>query len=153
MNEQKQLSISNQHIRVPRWRVFKSRFDVCLECEVTVLSMLNSKKCVCKKYWYSKKKSLDSIPGPPECKSVALPIELSVLWFRWNVAQVFSTSSSSSSCRTQADCHIDLRWQTWRRKMMGFWRQEVNMVMLTVASKLSVWQTDRRTGFQLYIYR
>ena len=48
MNEPKQLSVSNQHIRVPRLRALKFRFDVCLECEVTVVSKLISKKRVCK---------------------------------------------------------------------------------------------------------
>ena len=33
----------------------KSRFDVCLECEVTVLSKLNSKKRVCKSIDIQKK--------------------------------------------------------------------------------------------------
>jgi len=51
MNEPKQLSVSNQHFRVPdyvRLILRKSCFDACLECEVTVLSKLNSKKRVCK---------------------------------------------------------------------------------------------------------
>ena len=56
----------------------KSRFDACLECQVTVLSKLSFKKRACKKYWFSKKKICspwDLNPRPPECKSVALPIE------------------------------------------------------------------------------
>ena len=57
----------------------KSRFDACLECQVTVLSKLNFKKRVCKKYLFSEK--ICSPAGfEPECKSVAIPIELSVLW-------------------------------------------------------------------------
>ena len=39
---------------------------------------------------------LDSNLQPPECKSVALPIELYGCGFRWNVARVFSTSLSST---------------------------------------------------------
>ena len=86
-NEQKQLSISNHHSQVPRWRALvslKSCFDACLECQVTLISKLNFKKNVHAEYWFLKKKSvhqLDSNLRPPECKSVALPIELLVLWF------------------------------------------------------------------------
>jgi len=74
----------------------KSRFNACFECEVTVLSKLNSKKRVCISIDIQKKNvhHLDSDPRPPECKSVALPIEPYGCGFQWNVAQVFSTSSS-----------------------------------------------------------
>ena len=44
MNEQKQLSISNHHSWVPRWRAFNFAQvlfrSLCLECQVTVLSKL-----------------------------------------------------------------------------------------------------------------
>ena len=52
---------------------------------------------------------LDSNPQRPECKSVALPIEpyvTAVHGFRWNVALVFSTTSSSTRCRMQSDYRI-----------------------------------------------
>ena len=97
---------------------FKSRFDACLECQVTVLLKLNFKKCVCKTYWFSKKRSvhqLDSNPRPLECKSVALPIEPYAYGFRWNVARVFSTSSPSTRCKTQAG-HRDGKLEGW-----GWW--------------------------------
>ena len=77
--------------------LLKSCFDVCLECQVTVLSKLNSKKRVFKKYWYSKKSvhQLDSSPQPPECKSVALPNELSVLWFLMECCLSFSLQAAA----------------------------------------------------------
>ena len=37
--------------------LLKSLFDACLECQVTVVSKLNFKKRVCKKYWFSRKKN------------------------------------------------------------------------------------------------
>ena len=124
-------------------------FDACLECKVTVLSKLNSKiTCLHKSVHH-----LDSSPRPPECKSIALPIEPYGCGFWWNVARVFSTSSSLSDSRTQADHRIDSRWQTWRRKMIGFWCWAVEMAMSTVPGELTAWQTDGQTGFQLYIYR
>ena len=91
---------------------------------------------------------LDSNPRLPECKLVALPIELYGCGFWWNVAQVFSTSSSSSGCRTQADHRIDLWWQTWRRKMMVFWCYAVDMAMSTIPGKLTAWLTDGQTDGQ-----
>ena len=152
MNEPKQLSISNQHIWVPRLCVFNfAQFDVCLECEVTVLSKLISKKRVCKSIDIQKKKAvhhMDSNPRP-ECKSVALPIGCG---FWWNVARVFSTASSSTCCRTQSDHHIHSRGQTWSRRMMGLWCSAVDKSLKTDPGELSAWQTDRRTAFQLYIY-
>ena len=126
-DKQKQISISNQHIRVPRWCAFKFAqvlFQCVLGMRNNSVVKANSKKHVCKKYWYSKKKTvyhLDLNLRPPECKSVALPIELYGCGFQWNVARAFSTSSSSSGCRTQVDHCIDSWWQTWRRTMMDFW--------------------------------
>ena len=70
----------------------KSRFDACLECEVTVLSKLNSKKTCSQKDLIFKNKSfphLDSTPRPPECKSVELPIELYDCGFQWTFFQFF----------------------------------------------------------------
>ena len=81
MNEPKQLSISNQHIRVPRRRAFNFAvvpFRCVLVCQATVLSKLNFKNVYAKSIDFRKKKSVhqrDSNPRPPECKSVALPIE------------------------------------------------------------------------------
>ena len=97
---------------------------------------------------YSKKKtvhSLDSNPRLPECKSAALTIELYGCGFRWNVARVFFVF------KWQADHRTDSWWHTWRRRMMGLWCKAVDMVILTVPGELTAWQTDRRTGFQLYI--
>jgi len=62
---------------------------------------------------------LDSNLRPSECNSVILPIEPYGCGFRWNVAQVSSTSSSSIYCRMQSDHRINSWWQTWSRKMMG----------------------------------
>ena len=91
--------------------LLKSRFDVCSECQVTVLSKLDFKKVFVKRIDFRGKNvhQLDLNPRPPECKSAALPIELYDCGFRWNAAQVFSTSSSSTRCRMQADHHINLR--------------------------------------------
>ena len=126
--------------------LLKSHFNACLE----------SQKRVCKMYWFSEKKSihqLDSNPQPPECKSVALPIEPYGCGFRWNVARVFSTSSSSTRCRTQSDHRIHSQWQTsWSRRMMGLWCEAVDMLVSAVPGELTAWWTDRRTAFQLYIY-
>ena len=147
----------------------KSRFDACLQCEVTVLSKLNLKN-VFAKVLILKKKSvhhLDSNPRPPECKSVALAIEPYGCGFRWNVARVFSTSSSSSGCRTQADHRIYSWWQTWRRRtllavinlkeeddgflMLGSWYGDVDSPRRI--NSVTDRRTDRRTGILLYIYR
>ena len=84
-SEQKQISISNHQIEFPagvRLILLKSHFDACLECQVTVLSKLNFKKRACKSMIFKKFVcQLDSNLWPPECKSIALPIELCVLWF------------------------------------------------------------------------
>ena len=161
MNEPKQLLISNHHIRVPRRRAFNFA-QVPFRCVLVMPSnsVINAevkKKTCTQKYWFSKKISvhhLDSNPRPPECKSVALLIGYG---FRWNVARVFSTSSSSTRCKTQSYHRINLRWQTWSRRMMGLWCQTVDMSMLAVPRELTAWrtdgQTDRRTAFQLFIYR
>ena len=50
---------------------------------------------------------LDSNPRPPECKSVAVPIELYGCGLRWNVAQVFSTSSAEEHNLITAFTHGD----------------------------------------------
>jgi len=96
MNEWKQLSFSNHHSRAPRWRAF----NFVLRC---VLGMpgnwIKKKNLYAKHIDFWKRKSvhqLDSNPRPPECKSVALPIAVVF-------DGVFSTSSSSTRCRTQSD--------------------------------------------------
>ena len=59
MNEPKQLSISNQHIRVPKWRAFNFA-QVLFWCVFGMPSnsaiKAGLKKHACKKYWFLKKK-------------------------------------------------------------------------------------------------
>ena len=100
------VSFSNQHIRVPRRRAFNFA-QVLFRCMLVMPSnsVINAefkKNVYAKVLIFEEKKSvhqLDSNPRPPECKSVALPIEPYGCGFRWNFARVFSTSSSSTHCR------------------------------------------------------
>ena len=135
MNERKQLSISNQHIRVPRWHAFNF-----------AQSKLNFKKRVCKKYWFSKKKKsvhqLDSNPLPPECKSV-VPIEPYGCGF-W--AWIFSTSSSSTAAEHNL---ITTFSRNDKLEVGGWWVYDVRQLICRCRLVNSV--TDRLSA--LYIYR
>jgi len=121
MNEPRQLSISNQHIRVPRRHVFNFA-QVPFRCMLVMpmLSMLNFLKCVRKSIDFRKKYLFTSWLRTHNLLN-ALSIEPYGCGFQWNVAWVFSTSLSSNGCRTQADYRIDSRWQTWSWRMMGLW--------------------------------
>ena len=123
-NEQKQLSISNQHIWVPRWHAFNFAqvpFQCVLGMPVTVVSKLNlKKKCVCIKYWFSKRKKKELFTSQIRTQ-MQVSRTTHRCGFRWNVARVFSNSSSSTHCRMQPDHCINSRWQTWSRTMMGLW--------------------------------
>jgi len=152
-NEQRQLSISNQHIRVPRWHAF-SFAQVPFWCVLGMPSnsgikaeLKKKNTCVQKVLIFDKTAvhQLDLNPWPPECKSFALPIELYGCGFQWNVAWVFSNSSSSTHCRMQSDHHINLQWQTWSRRMMGLWFKKVNVGWPRWVIGVTDGQTDRHT--------
>ena len=163
-DEQKQISISNQHIRVARWRVFNFA-QVPFQCMLGIRSnsVLNSKK-TCLQNVLIFKKNLFTIWNRTRnllnaSQSVALPIELYGCSFQWNVARVFSTSSSSSSFRMQADHRIDSQWQTWRRRMMVFdvrqlmcwcWQSQVSY---SVTDSWIDRQMDRQTDRISVLYR
>jgi len=84
MNEPKQLSISNQHIRVPRFRCVR----MC--CQNWIL-----KKRVCK--------SIDI-----QKNLFTSWIRTRDLIVRWNVSPLLHR------CTTQSDHRINSRWQTWK---------------------------------------
>ena len=163
----KQMSISNQHIWVPRWCVFNFG-QVPFWCMLGRPSN-NAVKAEfqCKKYNFStttKNLFTTWIWTHDLLNASQLHYPLSYLrcGFQWNVARVFSTSSSSS-CRMQADHHINSRWQTWSKRIMCLWCYAVDMLMLAVPGELSAWQTDRQTDKRfsalsystvvLYVYR
>ena len=99
----------------------KSRFDACLECQATMLSKLSFKKRVCKKYWFLEKKIWIQTHDLLNPSQLFYPMSYMYCGCQWNVAQAFSTSSSSTRCRAQADHCINSRWQTWCRRMISLW--------------------------------
>ena len=147
MNERKQLSFSNHHSRVPRLCLIslKSRFDVRLECQVIVLSKLNFKKmCMQKVLIFEKTKICSPAGFEPECKSVALPIEPYGCGFGWNVARVFSTSSSMLiTAFTHGDKLEVGRW----------WVYDINQLICRCGQSHVSYQRDERTDGRFYIYR
>jgi len=162
MNEWKQLSFSNHHSRVPRWRVFNFA-QVSFRCVLGMPRNSVIKAELKKKNVYAKsidfRKKICSPPGFEPTTSW-MQVSYSNNWagFWWNVARGFSTSSSSTRCRTQSDHCINLRWQTWSRKIMGLYdvRQLISWYRLTQASYQCDGQTDGQSDgrlFQLYIYR
>ena len=101
----------------------KSCFNVCLECQVIVLSKMNFFLMYIQKEWFSKKKSVHQFKICNHLNASQLHYPLSYLCcgFQWNVVQVFSTSLSSTRRRMQSDHHIHSWWQTWSKRMMGLW--------------------------------
>ena len=123
-NEQKQISISKHHSWVPRWRAFNFA-QVLFRCvlEMPSNSAIKAgllKTCIQKVLIFEKKNLVNSWIWTHDLKSVALTIEPYGCGFWWNVARVFSSSSSSTCCRTQSDHRITSWWQTWRGRMMGY---------------------------------
>ena len=72
------------------------------------------------------------------------------LWFFTECFSNFSTFSSSTSYRMQADHRNTLQWQTWSRRMMGLWCYVNLSSPRRVISMTDRW-TDRFSA--LYIYR
>ena len=117
-NEWKQISISNKHIPSSQMTClipFKSCM-LGMSSNNAIKPEFQKKKCVSK---FSEKKKNCSPPGFETTTSwmqVSCTYLCCGFWWR-----VFSTSSSSSSCRTQAGHCINSRWQTWSRKIMYSW--------------------------------
>ena len=126
-NEQKEIFISNYHSLVLRWHL--SNFaEVPFQCMLGMPSnsaiKLNFKKRVCKQYWFSGKKVFTS--WIRSCYllyacQLLYPLSYMAVVFNEMLFEFFSTSSPSTRCRMQAGYRINLRWQTWRRRMMGLW--------------------------------
>jgi len=73
-----------------------------LRVKAKAQNICHKKTCLQKVLIFKKRRKesahhLDSNPWPPKCKSVALPIELSVLWFSMECCSNFLQLSSSSS--------------------------------------------------------
>ena len=129
--KKKQLSINNQHIRVPRWCAFNFA-QVLFQCMLGMPSnsgiKAEFKKNVHERVLIFGKKACS--PAATSWMQVIHTTHWAIwLCFRWNVARIFSTSSSSTHYRTQSDHRINSQWQTWSWRMMGLWCWVVDMSM------------------------
>ena len=60
--------------------LLKSRFDACLEFQVTMLSKLDLKRA-CKKYWFSKKKVFHQLDSNPQPSQLLYPLSYMAVVF------------------------------------------------------------------------
>jgi len=144
-NEQRQISISNHHSRVPKWRTFDSAcFDACLECQVTVLSKLDFKRMCMQKVLIFEKKVLTSWIRTCDLLTLAaLPIEECCLSFFHFIA--LNPLQKASWPPHYLIAMTNLKEKDNRFVMLGSWYSDVSSPRRVNSV------TDSVTGFQLYI--
>ena len=134
--------------------LLKSLFDACLECQVTVVSKLNFKKRVCKKYWFLEKKKNCS---PTEFEPATSWMQVSCTT-HWAISvAVFDGMllEFSPLLHLQPAAEHNLITTFTRSEVGGWWVYDVRQLICQCRqSQVSYWsdgRTDRRTAFQLYI--
>jgi len=147
--KQKQLSISNQHIRVPRRRAFNFT-QVPFQCVLVMPSnsVINAeffKKTCTQKYWFSKKICSQAGFKPTTWMQVSCSTHWAIwLWFSMECCLSFL---HFFVCRTQPDHRINSRWQEDDGFMMlSSWYVDVD------GSRRVNGVTDRETDGRLFSF-
>jgi len=127
MNEPKQLSISNPHIRVPRRRAFNF-IQVPFRCVLVMPSnsVINAevkKKRVRKSIGFQKKicSPLGFEPATSWMQVSCSTLWAIWLWFSMECCSSFLHFFVFNPLQNTILSPHNSRWQTWSRRMMGIW--------------------------------
>ena len=126
----------------------KSHLDACLGCQVTVAqSWVKKKKHACN-FWKISVYHMESNPRPPECKSVALPIELYVPSFLLEFSPLLRLQATAEQKLITALTHGD-KLEVW-----GWWICDLRQLMRRCRqSQANYWRDrhkDRWTGLKIF---